>query len=202
MLLCVRRVLTVGLLASCAGTALNAAQTVVPGSKNTAHAASQSSGEARAARAFDAAKKLGAPELYAFLKPMPKGADLHMHLSGAVYAETFIAEAAKAALCVAPPPPSCTVGTISQPDSQSPPARTAAPPPRNCPVPVLDPKMPPVPLHFTQPVANKSCGPGQLPATDALVNQPLYDALVDSFSMRGYWPSEGITGHDHLLRHV
>lgn len=58
--------------------------------------------EARTARAFEAAKKVGAPELYAFLKPMPKGADLHMHLSGAVYAETFIAEAVKQGLCVDP----------------------------------------------------------------------------------------------------
>jgi adenosine deaminase len=58
--------------------------------------------EARTARAFEAAKKLGAPELYAFLKPMPKGADLHMHLSGAVYAETFIAESVKQGLCVDP----------------------------------------------------------------------------------------------------
>jgi adenosine deaminase len=68
-------------------------------------------GEAHTTRAFDAAKKVGTGELYAFLKPMPKGADLHMHLSGAVYAETFLAEAVKQSLCVDPealklaPPP-------------------------------------------------------------------------------------------------
>ena len=56
--------------------------------------------EQRASRAFEAAKKAGAPQLYAFLKPFPKGADLHMHLSGAIYAETFIAEAIKQGLCV------------------------------------------------------------------------------------------------------
>jgi len=55
---------------------------------------------ARAERAFLAAKKGGAPALYAFLKPFPKGADLHMHLSGAIYAETFIAEGAAQNLCV------------------------------------------------------------------------------------------------------
>src|SRR5579875_3860638 len=40
------------------------------------------------------------PELYALLYRMPKGGDLHNHLSGAVYAETFIQDAAAHALCV------------------------------------------------------------------------------------------------------
>lgn len=57
-------------------------------------------GEARANHALDMAKKMGSPELYAWLKPMPKGADLHMHLSGAIYAETFIAEGVAQGLCV------------------------------------------------------------------------------------------------------
>lgn len=39
-------------------------------------------------------------QLRAFLRAMPKGADLHVHLSGAVYAEDFIAWAAAAKLCV------------------------------------------------------------------------------------------------------
>jgi adenosine deaminase len=59
-------------------------------------------GEARAAHALEAAKQAGAPELYAYLKNFPKGADLHMHLSGAIYAETFLAEAAKENLCIDP----------------------------------------------------------------------------------------------------
>jgi adenosine deaminase len=59
-------------------------------------------GEVRASRAFDAAKRLGPPELYAFLKPMPKSAELHYHLSGGVYAETFLAEAVKQDLCIDP----------------------------------------------------------------------------------------------------
>ena len=37
---------------------------------------------------------------------MPKGGDLHMHLSGAVYAETFLKEAASDKLCVNPNPKS------------------------------------------------------------------------------------------------
>jgi adenosine deaminase len=76
---------------------------VLSGSSVTAQTRSAlTPAEARTERAFEAAKKFGAPELYAFLKPMPKGADLHMHLSGAVYAETFIAEAVKQGLCVDP----------------------------------------------------------------------------------------------------
>jgi adenosine deaminase len=40
------------------------------------------------------------PRLRAFLARMPKGADLHMHLSGAVYAERLIAFAAADGLCL------------------------------------------------------------------------------------------------------
>jgi len=54
----------------------------------------------RAANALAAAKKAGPPELYALLKNFPKGGDLHMHLSGAIYAETFLAEGAKQGMCV------------------------------------------------------------------------------------------------------
>jgi adenosine deaminase len=49
--------------------------------------------------------------LHAFLQQMPKGGDLHNHLSGAVYAESFIAYAVQDGLCVDPnslslaPPP-------------------------------------------------------------------------------------------------
>jgi len=39
-------------------------------------------------------------ELYAFLHKMPKGGDLHNHLSGAIYAEDFLAEAIEEHLCI------------------------------------------------------------------------------------------------------
>ena len=41
-------------------------------------------------------------ELYAFLRKMPKGGDLHLHLTGSVYAESYVEWAAKAKpdLCV------------------------------------------------------------------------------------------------------
>jgi adenosine deaminase len=58
--------------------------------------------EARATHAFELAKGLGEPRLYAFLRNMPKGGDLHMHLSGAVYAETFLRDAAADNLCIDP----------------------------------------------------------------------------------------------------
>lgn len=43
-------------------------------------------------------------ELYPFLREMPKGADLHLHLTGSIYAESWIEWAAKAKpeLCVDP----------------------------------------------------------------------------------------------------
>ncbi len=56
--------------------------------------------EARAARAFQEARREGPPALRAFLYPMPKGADLHVHLGGAVYAETWIREAVEDGVCV------------------------------------------------------------------------------------------------------
>lgn len=56
--------------------------------------------ELRAAHAFDLARHQGPPALRDFLYRMPKGADLHVHLSGAVYAETFIREAGEDGICV------------------------------------------------------------------------------------------------------
>jgi adenosine deaminase len=129
-------------------------------------------GEARATHALDAAGKMGPGELYAFLKPFPKGADLHMHLSGAVYAETFIAEAAREGLCVA----SVDRGTPATPAGQD-------------------------AVRFVKPLHDKpnDCAPGQVTAASALSNQPLYDNLVDSFSMRTFVPTQGIDGHDQFF---
>lgn len=56
--------------------------------------------ETDAENAYNAAVKKGAPALYAFLENFPKGADLHIHLDGAVYAETFIRDAGEDGLCV------------------------------------------------------------------------------------------------------
>jgi adenosine deaminase len=56
--------------------------------------------EARAAHAYDVAVRGGPLTLHAFLQEFPKGSDLHVHISGAVYAETFIHDAAEDGLCV------------------------------------------------------------------------------------------------------
>lgn len=57
--------------------------------------------EQNAVRAFNVAAQ-NPLQLAAFLTDMPKGGDLHMHLSGAIYAERFIEEAASDALCYSP----------------------------------------------------------------------------------------------------
>ena len=131
-----------------------------------------SSGELKASKAFDAARKRGSPELYAFLREMPKGADLHMHLSGAVYAETFIADAVKLGMCVT----SVSVSVPAVPLSQG-------------------------AVKLVPPVNGKEagCPPNAVPASDALQNQALYDDMIDSFSMRGYVPTPGISGHDQFF---
>ena len=56
--------------------------------------------EARATHAYEEAIREGPPALRVFLNGFPKGADLHVHLSGAIYAETFIREAGEDGLCV------------------------------------------------------------------------------------------------------
>ena len=53
----------------------------------------------RAAHALDAARS-NPLELRDFLARMPKGADLHVHLSGAVYAESWIQAGAEDNLCI------------------------------------------------------------------------------------------------------
>lgn len=120
--------------------------------------------EKRAARALEEVRT-NPLELNAFLAGMPKGADLHNHLSGAVYAESWIRAAAEDHLCInpaklafAPQPPDKGDGTPKQ-----------------------------------------ECSVGDVPAATVYQNQHLYDALVDSFSMRGFVPSPGVTGHDHFF---
>lgn len=55
--------------------------------------------EAAAVAAFQEVRGDSA-RLYAFLRAMPKGGDLHSHLSGAVYAESYLAWAEEDGLCV------------------------------------------------------------------------------------------------------
>jgi adenosine deaminase len=55
--------------------------------------------EQRAARAYEAARA-NPLDLEAFLRRMPKGADLHYHFPGGIYAETWIRDAAEDGVCV------------------------------------------------------------------------------------------------------
>ncbi|MGB3021939.1 MAG: hypothetical protein WBB50_07455, partial [Methyloceanibacter sp.] len=103
--------------------------------------------------------------LRAYLKRMPKGADLHSHLSGAIYAETHIRDAIEDELCIDPD---------AKAFAKSQPVMAGA-------------QLEPV------------CEQDQVPATELPKNQPLYNGLVDSFSMRGFVPSEGVTAHDHFF---
>jgi adenosine deaminase len=58
--------------------------------------------EARTGLIYEANLHQGPEALRAFLEDFPKGADLHVHLSGAVYAETLIRDAAEDGACVDP----------------------------------------------------------------------------------------------------
>ncbi len=121
-------------------------------------------GEVRAVRAFNAARS-SPLQLHAFLFRMPKGADLHMHLSGAVYAETFLSDAVADLLCVDTRALSLVknVGTTRS--------------------------IPPQPV----------CGEGTVSAATAFKDQHLYNALVDSFSLRSFVPSAGFSAHDQFF---
>src|SRR6202021_255626 len=56
--------------------------------------------EARTALIYEANLHQGPEALRAFLEDFPKGACLHVHLSGAVYAESLIREAGEDGACV------------------------------------------------------------------------------------------------------
>src|SRR5579871_4789004 len=120
--------------------------------------------ELRTSRALDAVRA-NPIELEAFLVDMPKGTDLHNHLTGAIYAETFIRDAAEDQLCV-----DTTALAFNKPAHPS----------------KDDAKAP-------------ACENGNVPASQAFKDQHLYDELIDSFSMRGFVPVTGTTGHDHFF---
>jgi adenosine deaminase len=122
---------------------------------NTAHPSPPTtSPEQRTARTLEAIRN-NPLELRAFLQDMPKGGDLHLHLSGGtVYSETLIRDAAEDNLCV-------HAATM-----------VLSPPP---------------------------CAAGTVPASTALKDQKLYDALVDAFSMRTFVPTSGTSGHDQFF---
>ncbi len=160
---------------SACGSALQSGQAATSAAPVRAEAASRagmSPGEARATHALERAKAMGPGELYAMLKGFPKGADLHMHLSGAVYAETLIVEAARQGLCVA---------SLGHASPATPQGRDA------------------VRLVAPDPAQRTACASGEVAASSVLQDQTLYDDLVDSLSMRSFVPSQGVSGHDQFF---
>jgi adenosine deaminase len=117
----------------------------------SACAAHQHATQDGADRRFEAAKA-SPPQLRAFLYRMPKGGDLHSHLSGAAYAETLIDAGAASGVCIDP-------------------AKTAVAP----------------------------CGSATRKLADALRDSDFRRALIDAWSMRGFVPSSGASGHDHFF---
>jgi adenosine deaminase len=126
--------------------------------------ATSSSLEARAELNLKSARK-NPLQLRHFLVGMPKGADLHNHLSGAVYAESWIRAAAEDQLCVNLEKLSFAKPVMAPGSAEEPP----------------------------------NCGDGAVPAGKAFKDQHLFGALVNSFSMHGFVPSPGVTGHDHFF---
>src|SRR5262245_20041934 len=120
----------------------------------------QVSASERTAQALDRVRS-EPPALRDFLKRMPKGADLHSHLSDAVYAATRIRDVSVDGRCV---DQNAKAFAKSQPVVAG------------------------VELQSV-------CEEGQVPASELPKNQRLYNGLVDSFSMRGFVPSEGVTAH-------
>jgi adenosine deaminase len=127
-------------------------------------ATAQAEGERRGTLNLEAART-NPLELRNFLKKMPKGADLHNHLSGAVYAESWIRAAAEDDLCV-----NLASLSFAKPQARS-----------------------------EKDSNETNCGSGTVAAAHAYEDQHLFDALTDAFSMRGFVPSPGVTGHDHFF---
>jgi adenosine deaminase len=138
------------------------------------NSAAASNGERRAAQAFDDAEALGEPGLYAFLRDMPKGGDLHMHLSGAVYAETFLRDAAGDGMCVDPKTLSLLSPVGNAGAGKVAPAGAAS-------------------------AAAAACPKDAVAVASVFANQKLYNDLVDAFSMRSYFPTPGFSGHDQFF---
>ncbi|HEX7335124.1 MAG TPA: hypothetical protein VF290_26730 [Pyrinomonadaceae bacterium] len=85
----------------------------------------KSASEQKTANYFESIRK-SPPKQLAFLLKMPKGADLHNHLSGSIYAERYIEWAAQAGLCVNNSTMTLVVpSTPSKCDSTQTPANTA-----------------------------------------------------------------------------
>lgn len=139
-------------------------------------AARTNPGERRAELNLKAARE-NPLQLRHFLLGMPKGGDLHYHLGGGVYAESFLRAGAEDGLCVNVKEAAfveCPAGKADRANGGKGKAEMVG-----C-----------EEQWKTEDV---------VPAQAAFCDQRLYDALVDSFSMRGFVPYAGVTAHDHFF---
>lgn len=119
-------------------------------------AGAKDSAEARTAKTMEAARNQP-PALRAFLVNLPKGGDLHNHLSGSIYAENYILWALTTKVC--PDNKPCE-------DDQR-----------------VNICVETASLTY---VACKPGDKGQRPASDAITDTTLYRDLIDAFSMRNH----------------
>ncbi len=98
--------------------------------------------------------RLDPAQLRSFVLDLPKGGDLHSHLSGAVSTETLIRLAAGDGMCIN------TVTIVAT--------------------------FPP-------------CAAGQRPAADAVTNLAFRTQVIGAWSMEGFQPGQGESGHDHFF---
>jgi adenosine deaminase len=143
------------------------AQTAAPSQKTRGSRAVDENGELQLAAA-----RQNPLQLRQFLRKMPKGADLHYHLAGGIYAESFLQAGAEEGLCVSTQKQSLVV----------------------CPAPASGDaagKGDPCDANWKH--------QDIVPARAVFCDQHLYDTLVDAFSMRGFVASAEVSGHDHFF---
>jgi len=116
------------------------------------------------------ALKASPPELMAFLRAMPKGGDLHNHLSGAIYAESYIGWAVEDGLCV--DAEKFAILACDATDSF---------------------------CTGDEPASSTCHDPDQVtPVSEAIANRTFYDRLIDGLSVRNY-RIYGRSGHDQFF---
>jgi len=133
------------------------------------------SDEARTAHYYESIRK-DPNLLLPFLREMPKGGDVHNHLSGSIYAESLIQWASNAKDCLDPTTMTVVAGPCTPP-----------------PIPGSSAK-----ACFDTRTMKVVAEPCTIPVSDALSNPALYASMIDAFSMRN-WQLSGQSGHDHFF---
>jgi len=128
--------------------------------------------------------------LRALFLAMPKGGDLHHHLTGAVYAEVLIQQASYAGLCVDLAKDATGTPKYAFQPCASPPAggpQSAGAPPITAPT-----------AGCKACADSSACTGTSVPACCLCASSSLYDATVNALSMRGL-PWGTLDAHDHFF---